>query len=387
MASDRLLTRPFKLTWAFYFCVFAVGYQLYPVLPLRMRDLGASLAESGRFMALFMIGSGVGALFTGSLGDRLGPRRVMMGASLLCAAFFAAYAFVGSTALLLLLAPLHGVVWSALRTSGVSKAGGLLPEENKAEGLTIFGLASPSGVALGPLVGLFLFPRLGIRPHMLLLALGFLGEALLARQLPKDRPHRDARPALLQAPEPWLWPVAALLFVLALSYGPMPPYAAQEAKALGLAWPSALLTCFALGMMGLRLILGFTGLGRDPLRLLPWMLLLAAFGNALLVTLPGGLGRHIAGALVYGAGYGMVHTLVFTAALTHAAPARRGAGVGLLYASFDAGSALGAWGIGPVMERWSFRHGWAVGAVALLLVLPLARTLARRFATPEIRHA
>lgn len=378
MAPSRLLTRPFRLTWAFYFCLFAVGYQLYPVMPLHLRDLGASLAQSGHFMALFMLGSGLGALFTGPLGDRLGPRRVMMGASLLCAAFFGAYAFVAKPFWLLVLAPLHGIVWSALRTSGISKVGALLPDENKAEGLSLFGLASPGGVALGPLVGLYLFPHLGIRLHMGILALGFLGEALLARQLPKDGPT-GPRPLLFQAPEPWLWPVAGLLFALALSYGPMPPYAAQEAKALGMAWASALLTCFALGMVSLRFLLGFTGMGRDPLRLLPWMLALAAAGNLLLVALPGGLGRHVLGALVYGAGYGMVHTLIFTAVLSRAVPARRGAGVGLLYFSFDAGSALGAWAIGPVMERWSFRHGWAVGTLALLLAIPLAARLAKRF--------
>ena len=383
MAPARLLTRPFALTWAFFFCVFAVGYQLYPVMPLHLRDLGASLAESGRFMALFMIGSGAGALFTGPLGDRLGPRRVMIGASLLCAAFFTAYALLRSPLALMVLAPFHGIVWSALRTSGLSKAGSLLPAEGRAEGLSLFGLASPGGVAVGPLVGLFLFPRLGIRPHMLLLAIGFLAEALLARTLPEDYPG-EAAPArsLLVWPEPWLWPAAALLFLLALSYGPMPPYAAQEAKALAIAWPAALLTCFALGMLGLRLILGFTGLGRDPLRLLPWMLLLAAAGNLVLVLLPGGLLRHVLGALIYGAGYGMTHTLVFTAVLGRARPEARGAGVGLLYASFDAGSALGAWSIGPIMEAWSFRTGWAAGAAALLLALPLARALARAHSEP-----
>lgn len=384
MAPARLLTRPFALTWAFYFCLFAVGYQLYPVLPLHLRDLGASLAESGRFMALFMIGSGAGALFTGPLGDRLGPRRVMMGASLLCGAFFLAYAFITSPGWLMGLAPLHGVVWSALRTSGISKAGSLLPEEGRAEGLSLFGLASPGGVALGPLVGLFLFPRLGIKPHMLILAAGFLGEALLARALPPDHPSESHPPsALLQRPEPWLWPAAALLFLLALSYGPMPPYAAQEAKALHMAWPAALLTCFALGMVGLRLLLGSTGLGRNPLRLMPWMLALAAAGNLLLAFLPGGLPRHILGALIYGAGYGMTHTLVFTAALGKARPEKRGAGVGLLYASFDAGSALGAWGIGHLMEAWSFRAGWAAGTLALVLAFPFARHLARRHAVGD----
>ena len=72
------LTAPFVLLCAFYFLVFAAGYQLFPVVPLHLRDLGASLAESGRFQTAFMLGSGFGSLFTGPLGDRLGQRRVLL---------------------------------------------------------------------------------------------------------------------------------------------------------------------------------------------------------------------------------------------------------------------------------------------------------------------
>ncbi len=76
------LTGPFLLVCMFYFLVFAAGYQLFPVVPLHLRDLGANLAESGRFQTAFMLGSGFGALFTGPMGDRLGPRRVLRVASL-----------------------------------------------------------------------------------------------------------------------------------------------------------------------------------------------------------------------------------------------------------------------------------------------------------------
>src|ERR1035438_2911686 len=91
--GDRagFLTAPFVLLWAFYFLVFAVGYQLFPVVPLHLRGLGASLAESGRFQTAFMLGSGFGALVTGPLGDRLGQRRVLRGASLATAAILLVY--------------------------------------------------------------------------------------------------------------------------------------------------------------------------------------------------------------------------------------------------------------------------------------------------------
>ncbi|MCX6546893.1 MAG: hypothetical protein NTW40_02440, partial [Acidobacteria bacterium] len=73
LEQKGIFTGPFLILWAFYFLVFAAGYQLFPVVPLHLRDMGASLAESGRFQTAFMLGSGFGSLFTGPLGDRLGP--------------------------------------------------------------------------------------------------------------------------------------------------------------------------------------------------------------------------------------------------------------------------------------------------------------------------
>ena len=92
--QQGIFTRPFLILWAFYFLVFAAGYQLFPVVPLHLRDLGASLAESGRFQTAFMLGSGIGSLFTGPLGDRLGPRRVLRLSSLLLVLILAAYALL-----------------------------------------------------------------------------------------------------------------------------------------------------------------------------------------------------------------------------------------------------------------------------------------------------
>ena len=74
----RLLTRSFALVWALTFVTFFAAFQLFPTVPLRLRELGASLAESGRFMSLFTAGSAIGALFTGPLGDRVGHRRLVV---------------------------------------------------------------------------------------------------------------------------------------------------------------------------------------------------------------------------------------------------------------------------------------------------------------------
>jgi len=374
------LTAPFVLLCAFYFLVFAAGYQLFPVVPLHLRDLGASLAESGRFQTAFMLGSGFGSLFTGPLGDRLGQRRVLRVASLALVAILVTYGFLKVRWVFYLLAPLHGVLWSALRTASIAKVGHILPLEHRAQGLSLFGLTGPGGVAVGPLVGLWLMPHLGFAWMLILLAGVFAVLHGLIGALPREAPREIEPAALFQWPDRAVWGTVAVMMLVGLGFGPMPPYSAQEAKALGLAWPSTFLTCFALGMMAIRGLLGLTGMGRRPVALLPYMIALAASGYALLAFLPGGMARHLLSGLIYGAGYGMVHTLLIMNLFATTPPQRTGAAVGALFFAFDAATALGALGLGWVMEHFDFRWGWAIGATLMTLSIPVARRIVRKSA-------
>lgn len=371
------LTVPFLVVCSFYFLVFAAGYQLFPVVPLRLRELGASLAESGRFQTAFMLGSGFGALFTGPLGDRLGPRRVLRVASLAVVGILLVYAVLKVRWVFYLLAPVHGLLWSALRTASIAKVGGILPLEHRAQGLSLFGLTGPGGVAVGPLVGLWLMPHLGFAWMLVLLAGVFAVLHTLIGVLPREE-TKAVDGAVFQWPDRAIWGPVVVMGLVGLSFGPMPPYSAQEAKALGLAWPSAFLTCFALGMMAMRGLLALTGMGRRPTALMPGMAALTALGYGLLAFLPGGLARHVAAGLVYGAGYGMVHTLMLTHLLETTPPHRRGAAAGAFFFAFDAATALGSLGLGWVMEHGGFRRGWSIGAGLMVLAIPVARRVVRK---------
>lgn len=389
------LTPPFVRLCLFYFLVFAAGYQLLPVVPLHLRDLGASLAESGRFTTAFTLGSALGALVTGNLGDRLGQRRVLLWACLLSVGFLTAYAFLPIAWAFLPLAFLHGLVWSGLRTASVAKAGHLLAPEHRGEGLSLFGLSAPGGLAVGPFLGLALWPLLGFRGFVAALALTFLALFLLARSLPPEPPALRRKGSILQAPDRMILLPALILVVLGLGYGPLPPYASQEARFLHLVWPSALLTSLALGMVLVRLALGVRGLGRDPIRMLTPMLVTATLGMLLLALAPGGTWRHAVGGALYGGGFGISHTLIFMTVMDRVAPDRRGASVGWLYVSYDAGQAMGALLLGQAMEAagraWGvglgYRLGWGLSAVALLLVLfaagPVIRASRHPIAAPD----
>ena len=98
---------------------------------------------------------------------------------------------------------------------------------------------------------------------------------------------------------------------------------------------------------------------------------------ALLALLPGGTLRHVVSALVYGAGYSMLHTLINAKLLESVDPQRRGSAFGALLFAFDAGIGLGSFSLGWTIGHYGYRTGWALGALAMLAALPLAVRLSR----------
>lgn len=374
-ARPPLMTRQFALAWMLTFVTFFAAFQLFPTVPLRLRELGASLAESGRFMTLFTLGSAVGALFTGALGDRVGHRRLVVACAVLFGGFLAAYGLMPTRWGFYALAAPHGIVWSGLLTATMASMAKVLPEERRADGLSLFGLASPGGVIVGPLLGLWIHQRWGFAPIGLYLSVLFLFLAALGRTLPEDHPH--ARAEGFMRPDSAAFAPSMVLFCVALGYGALGTYTAQEGLELGLRVPSVFLSCMAVGMVGMRLFMLRNGFGPNPSRRLPVMLLWAFVGMTLLAALPGGSLRHAVSALLYGAGYSMLHTLLNARLLETVDPKRRGSAFGTLLFAFDAGIGLGSFTLGWAIGHWGYRTGWALGALALLAALPLTRRLSR----------
>ena len=388
-SRPRLFTPSFTLLFGLTFLTFFAAFQLFPTVPLRLLDLGASVEESGRFLSVFTAGSAAGALFTGPLGDRVGQRRMVVATAFLFAACVGSYGFIQHRIWIYALALPHGIVWSGLLTGTMSTLGSVLPEDRRADGLTLYGLASPGGVIFGPMIGLAEFRHWGFASITWILAVLFIVLALLALSLPRDRQDRERR-SVFQVPERRMIRPCSVLFATALGYGALGTYTAQEALKLdfqplfGLPTTAAFLTCMALGMVGMRIVMTRVGFGADPVGLLPNMLWGAFLGLVLLAFFPGGVLRHALAALVYGAGYSMVHTLVSTHVLEVIHPERRGAAFGATLFAFDSGIGLGSLLVGMVIGHgqriWglgAYRAGWAAAALAAGLALPLAYRLIR----------
>jgi MFS family permease len=350
-------------------------------------------------MGVFTAGSSLGALFTGPLGDRVGQRRMVVGCAIGFGLLLGAYGLLRVRWAFFLLAFPHGVVWSGLLTATIATLGHVLPPGRRADGMSLYGLASPAGLVFGPLVGLAVYQRWGFATMAAGLGSGFVVLGLLSLSLPPDPPRhkQDPRPHF-HLPDRALLAPALVFLATALGYGALGTYTAQEALALGFPplfgrFPTeaAFLSCLAIGMVAMRLIMARVGFGRNPIRLLPPMLWTTVAGLGLLALLPGGLPRHVASALLYGGGYSMVHTLLNAYVLETTPPSRRGAAFGATMFAFDSGIGLGSFSIGSLIG-WGcarfgpagFRIGWAAAALLALAAVPLAQGVLRaQAALPE----
>ena len=277
----------------------------------------------------------------------------------------------------------HGIVWSGLLTTTMPILGEVLPEEHRAAGIALYGLASPGGVIFGPMAGLAFFRRFGFQPMALTLGGIFLIIAVLALSLPRDRGQRGSHPPF-RLPGGVMLAPCAMLFTTALGYGSLGTFTPQELLKLGLSKPWMFLTCMAVGMVALRILVSRLGFGERPLRWLTPSLWLAFGGLTALALAPGGTWRHAGSALFYGAGYSMMYTLVNLYVLQRVDPQRRGAAFGAMLFAFDSGIGLGALAIGqiigrtePVLGASAFRLGWATAALAALASVILGYRLAR----------
>src|SRR5260221_6267349 len=93
---ERLFTPRFFTMCGFTFTVFLSLFQLLPTAPFRILELGGTTFVAGLFLGFLTYASAFSAPLTGALADRIGRRRVLIGASIALAGFSVAYGLAPS---------------------------------------------------------------------------------------------------------------------------------------------------------------------------------------------------------------------------------------------------------------------------------------------------
>ncbi|MEW5983693.1 MAG: MFS transporter [Acidobacteriota bacterium] len=381
-SRDPLFTPRFFLMCAFTFCVFVSAFQLFPVAPFRIRDLGGSTFAAGLFLAFLTYASAVFAPLTGSLADRWGRRRALVISGGALTLFSVTYGLLADYRVMLGLTLVHGLFWSAMLTASAAYMSGWLPPTRRAEGLGYWGLSSVLAVAVAPPLGFWLY-RFGWGWMCLVMAGLNILMTLIAACLPPLSSAEAPRERQRLAIEWRILIVSFTLFLYAFGYGGVTSFAAMYADANGLTPKAIYLSVLAVTIIITRPFLGPLADRVGYLRVFVPCLGLIAVGLGLLAV-GGTRPWQVASAIVFGTGFGTAYPVYAAYLLQRIEARKRGASFGALISAFDTGIGSGSLITGWIIEHAGYRLAFGLGAAVAAAAVPYF-LVARRLLPPAHR--
>ncbi|MFP5245996.1 MAG: MFS transporter, partial [Thermoanaerobaculia bacterium] len=260
MPARPLFTTRFVTLWLFQFGTFFSAFQLLPVIPLRIIELGGSKAAAGLFLAVYTFSSAFAAPIMGTIADHLGRRRVLVLASILFVFFSLAYGVVPWLPVVLVIAVIHGAIWSGILSSASAIMTDFIPVERRNEGLAYWGLAPTAAIAVAPAVGLWVhhFGWLALCVEIAVLSALM---AVWAARIPGGTARNDSA-TLPRVHELWDWSVVRTtlsLAVVSFGYGGITSYVAILSRERGIRPESLFFTVFAVTIVLVRVFTSHLG--------------------------------------------------------------------------------------------------------------------------------
>jgi len=365
----------------FTFTVFLSLFQLLPVAPFRILDMGGSTGVAGLFLGVLTYASALSAPMTGALADRIGKRRMLLITSLAIACFSVAYALSPNYWLPLILVFFHGLFWSGLLSASSAYMTEVIPEDRRAEGIGYWGMSTMLATAVAPAVGLWVYRRgwvwLCAGTAVLNLVMAAIAWRLPADSTVSARMTRDhfLGGSLVE----WrVVGVALALFLCSFGYGGIMTFVALFSDRNGITPKSIFFTAFALTVLVTRL---FSGRLADRIGhkrfLLPCLALTTVGLGA--TALAQTRAQLIVAAAVFGLGFGSQYPAFVGHVLAFVDPGRRGSAFGGILAAFDTGIGTGSIAAGWIAERVGFRGAFGVGAALSAFSIPYFLWAEKRF--------
>ena len=382
----RLVTRPLLVRFVSIVGGSASFYLLLSTVPEYARTTGASAGMAGLTTTALTLSSVAAYLVAPGLMARYGYRP-MLAAGLAAlgapALLLAAPSSIGATpsgpsapsslAVIMTACVVRGVGFAITCVAGYALTVSLLPARRRGEGLALVGVVSgiPS-VACLPL-GVWLAAHVGYRPVFLAGGVAALAALASVPALPRSgRPAGPSAGILAALRTPALNRPAATFSAAAMAVGILVTFLplAVARTATGVA-ALALLAQPATAIGG-RWLAGRYGDRHGPAVLLAPGVLLAAAGM-LTLSLTAVPVAVIAGAAVFGAGFGVTQNASLTLMYDRVPESGYGAVGALWNLAYDGGMGLGAAGFGILAARTGYPAAFALTAAVLPVALAVAR--------------
>jgi predicted MFS family arabinose efflux permease len=378
-AAPALYTPVFWIAWAVHLTG-GTSLAMFVLLPLFVRALGGSDALSGLLLGVGAVASVAARPLVGNLLDRVGRRRILVGATALNVVSYLPFLTVDRIGPALWAYTLvHFVLWGALFATYFTYAADLAPPARRTEGIAIFGVAGLLSSGIGPALGEIVLDHGGY-PGLFLVAAGFgllsLGFVAL---LPKDgsRPHVEHASAGIAAhlgrtlAERGLLRVLGATFLFGVAINATSFFVAPWTRAVGVERAGPFFLAYAVTAAGLRVV-GRRVLDRvGPHAVAIPAFAIFAFGLVVLGFLPAP-GVLLLSGIACGTGHGTLFPVLNVLAITRAPPGVTGSAVGLYTGALDLGAVVGTPLCGALAETLGYPAMFgvvALGAVAGLVLL------------------
>ena len=373
-AQERLLTGPFLLRLVTV-AASSIGFFLpFAALPAVAEGIGGT-GLAGATTAALLVATVVAELGAPRLLARFGYR---LGLAVgLAGMGLPALALLGApdATTILLVSALRGAAFGITVVAGGALTAALLPVSRRGEGLAIVGLFSGVPALLALPAGTLIAQLCGAAPMLLITAAVPVVAIATVPLLPESAALRGAGGGMLAGlrSAPLMRPAAAFAASAAGAgvVATFVPIALPQAGAAAWAVPAALLAQSGAATVA-KLAAGRLGDRRGHAGLLGPALVIAAAGTAALAA-TGSAPLVVAGAAVFGAGFGVLQNASLAVMYAGADPAAYGAVAALWNAAYDGGMAAGAFAVGLLVPLTGFPPAFLVTAALMALALVSVR--------------
>jgi MFS family permease len=156
MATQKILTRDFILSFFAQFAFSFVFYILIPTLPIYLSSRGSSKAEIGFLIGIFSVASLVLRPFVGRSLLRIPERKFMLAGTILYAFSTFAYLFAMPFWPLFFIRIIHGIGLAFFSTASFTLIANIIPEAHRGQSLGYYHLAINFAFVLAPYLGMLL---------------------------------------------------------------------------------------------------------------------------------------------------------------------------------------------------------------------------------------
>ncbi|PQZ49819.1 MULTISPECIES: MFS transporter [Bacillus] len=373
---ERLWTKNYIMLTITALLLFSGFYLLMPTLPIFIKQLGGSESQVGFIIGVFTISAVILRPIVGGLMDRYGRRVFIISGLLFFAITMYFYDWVTGVIFLVVLRILHGISWAIATTSIGTAVTDVIPQSRRGEGMGWYGLAMTLGMALGPILGLWIVKSLSFHYLFLLCTALAIMAFILAfgTKIPAVQ-HTSKKP--ISFFEKTVLPVAIVTFFLSFTFGGittfLPLFAANIQVNAG--------TFFLVYAVTLTVIRPLAGKISDKhgegIIIVPALFILIV--ALLVLAMTNGIVGLVITAILYGIGFGSVQPALQIVTLRLASPEKRGVANATFFTAFDLGIGLGAILLGFVSQLMGYQMIFIVcavsGFISLLIFILLVKKM------------